>query len=50
MYKLECLPVALNDMVDIVRCINSELKNPVAADNIENEFVKSAEALIDFSY
>ena len=50
MYKLEYLPVALNDMVDIVRYIKSELKNPIAADNLANEFVKSAEALIDFPY
>ena len=50
MYKLEYLPLALHDMVDIVKYINSELKNSVAADNLANEFVKSADALIDFPY
>ena len=50
MYKLEYLPIALNDMVDIVRYISNELKNPIAADKIANEFVNSAEALIDFPY
>ncbi len=50
MYKLEYLPVALQDMVDIVRYISNELKNPIAADNIANEFVNSAETLIDFPY
>lgn len=50
MYKLEYLPVALRDMVDIARYISKELKNPIAADNMANEFVKSAEAWIDFPY
>lgn len=50
MYKLEYLPVALHDMVDIVRYISRELKKSIAADNLVNEFVKSAEALIDFPY
>ena len=30
--------------------ISEDLKNPIAADNLANEFVKSAEALIDFPY
>ena len=50
MYKLEYLPVAQGDMVDIVRYLSKELKNPIAADNLANEFVKSAEALINFPY
>lgn len=50
MYKLEFLPIARSDMVDIVRYISKELKNPIAADNMANEFVKAADALIDFPY
>ena len=50
MYKLEYLPLALHDMLDIVRYISNELKNPVAADNLANEFVKSADTLINFPY
>lgn len=50
MYNLEYLPVALNDMVDIVSYISKELGNPKAAENLSNEFAESAEGLKDFPY
>ena len=34
MYKLEYLPVAQRDMVEIVRYISGELQNPAAADRL----------------
>lgn len=50
MYKLEYLPAALEDMLEIVKYISKELKNPIAAENLANEFIESAEYLIDFPY
>ncbi len=50
MYKLEFLPVALNDMLETVSYISNELKNPIAADRLSEKFVSSAEALADFPY
>ena len=50
MYKLEYLPTALNDMVGIVNYISAELKNPIAAKRLSEEFIKAAESLTDFPY
>ena len=50
MYKLEFLPIALNDMVEIVGYIGNTLKNPIAADNLSNEFVNAAERVSEFPY
>lgn len=50
MYKLEYLSAALGDMLDIVKYISKELKNPIAAENLANEFIESAESLTDFPY
>lgn len=50
MYKLEYLPAALHDMVDIIRYISVELKNPDAADKLASEFVSSSDSLIEFPY
>lgn len=50
MYKLEYLPIALNDMLGIVKYISQELKNPIAASNLSEEFVKTAESLAEFPY
>lgn len=50
MYKLEYLPIALDDMLGIVKYISSELKNPIAAKNLSEEFVKTAESLTEFPY
>lgn len=50
MYKLEYLPIALDDMLGIVKYISGELKNPIAAKNLSEEFVKTAESLTEFPY
>ena len=50
MYKLEFLPIALNDMVEIVGYIGNALENPIAADNLSNDFVNEAERLSKFPY
>lgn len=50
MYKLEFLPIALNDMVEIVGYIGNALKNPIAADNLSNDFVNATERLSKFPY
>ena len=50
MYKLEYLPLALQDMVDISRYISRELCNPEAAEMLAKELVESAERLRDFPY
>ena len=39
MYKLEYLPVARKDMLEIVRYISGELQNPDAADRLAVELV-----------
>ena len=43
MYKLEYLPVARKDMLEIVRYISGELQNPDAADHL-------AESVLTFPY
>lgn len=50
MYKLEFLPISLNDMVEIVGYIGNTLKNPIAADNLSNELIQAAERLSEFPY
>ncbi|MDE6658635.1 MAG: type II toxin-antitoxin system RelE/ParE family toxin [Eubacterium sp.] len=50
MYKLEFLPVAKNDMLEIVKYISDELKNPAAASKLAEKFISSAEKVCDFPY
>ena len=50
MYKLEYLPVAQRDMVEIVRYISGELQNPVAAECLAMELVNAAESVLTFPY
>ena len=50
MYKLEYLPIAKQDMIEIVRYISKELRNPVAAEKLANEMIETAEKLVDFPY
>ena len=40
MYKLEYLPVARKDMLEIVRYISRELQNPDAADRLAVELIR----------
>ena len=50
MYKLEYLPVAQRDMVEIVRYISGELQNPTAAARLAMELVNAAESVLTFPY
>ena len=50
MYQLECLPIAMRDMVEIARYISQELYNPQAAEKLANEMVEAAEKLTMFPY
>jgi len=50
MYKLTFLPIARQDMMDIVTYISHELFNPTAAGALAAEMVESAEWLCDFPY
>ena len=50
MYKLEYLPVAQRDMVEIVRYIGGELQNPTAAARLAMELVNVAESVLTFPY
>ncbi len=50
MYKLEFLPIAKDDMLEAVKYIANELKSPIAAQNLADEFINAAERLCDFPY
>ena len=50
MYKLEYLPIARHDMVEIARYISQELFDPSAAENLAYEMVQAAERLAGFPY
>lgn len=50
MYKLEYLPIAQRDMVEIVRYISAELSNPAAAENLTAKLVDAAESITEFPY
>ena len=50
MYKLEYLPVAQRDMVEIVRYISGELQNPDAADRLAMALVNAAESVLAYPY
>lgn len=50
MYKLEYLPVAQQDLIDIVRYISQELQNPDAADRLAVELVEAVDKLSLFPY
>ena len=50
MYNLEYLPVALQDMVAIVRYISRELGNPAAADRLATELINAGDSIPKFPY
>lgn len=50
MYKVEYLPAAYRDMVDIVSYISNELGNSAAANKLGIEFVTAIDSLQDFPY
>lgn len=50
MYKLVYLPVARQDMVDIVRYISRELCNPAAAERLAMELIQAGDSIPGFPY
>lgn len=50
MYKLEYLPIARRDMIDIAKYIGIKLQNPDAADRLAEKMVEKAEGLKDMPY
>ena len=50
MYKLEYLPIARQDMVEIVRYISGELENPAAADRLAVELIEAGDSIPAFPY
>ena len=50
MYELEYLPIARQDMVEIVRYISRELQNPSAAERLAPELIEAGEGLSRFPY
>jgi toxin ParE1/3/4 len=50
LYKLEYLPVARRDMIEIVRYISQELQNPTAADQLAMELIEAGDSIPKFPY
>ena len=50
MYQLTFLPIAKQDMMDIVSYISSELHSPAAAALLADEMIEAAGRLCDFPY
>lgn len=50
MYRVEYLPVARKDMLEIVRYISCDLQNPIAANKLAAELVDAAESVLEFPY
>lgn len=50
MYELVYLPAARQDMIDIVRYISVELKNPIAAERLAAALIEAGESIPAFPY
>lgn len=50
MYKLEYLPVAQKDMVEIVQYISRKLGNPTAAEQLAVELIEAGDGIPEFPY
>lgn len=50
MYKLEYLPAARQDMVEIVQYISRELGEPAAAERLAVELIEAGEGIPEFPY
>lgn len=48
MYRLEYLPVAQKDMIEIVKYISEELQNSDAANHLATELIHAAESVTLF--
>ena len=50
LYKLEYLPSAQEDIVEIARYIGKELRNPGAALHLTDQFIEAAESTCSMPY
>ena len=50
MYKVEYLPVALQDVLEIARYIAFELNNPAAAERLSEAIFEAGNRLTEFPY
>lgn len=50
MYKVEYLPAAREDLIEIVRYISRELCNPSAAYKLADEIIEAVERTAEFPY
>lgn len=50
MYKLEYLPIARQDMIEIATYISRELNNPTAADSLAVELIEAGDHIPEFPY
>ena len=50
MYNLEYLPIARQDMVEIVRYISQKLGNPQAADQLAQKLIEAGDGIPAFPY
>lgn len=50
MYKLEYLPIARQDMIDIAQYISKKLNNPAAAYRIAAKLIEAGERISRFPY
>jgi addiction module RelE/StbE family toxin len=50
MYNLEFLPIAQQDMTEIVQYISRDLCNPMAANRLADDMIDAANRLCDFPY
>lgn len=50
MYKLEFLPIAKDDMDNIIYYISNNLKNSAAARNLAESFISGADNILMFPY
>ena len=50
MYKLQYLPAARQDMIEIVRYVSKTLSNPAAADQLALEMIEAGKQIAKFPY
>lgn len=50
MYKVQFLPTAQNDLIEIVRYIAAELHNKQAANKLADEIIEATTTLSEFPY
>ena len=50
MYRLEYLPIAWRDMMEVIRYISHELCSPTAASKLADEMIAAADRLTEFPY